>query len=79
MNPSPVQSTLHTSVISLIYRDYTSPFRMSMIHLPSSRRVLDKNRRPLGYVDVASLKAKWEAGIASPVRLLDQTFILYRI
>ncbi|KAL4073648.1 hypothetical protein V8B97DRAFT_1935193 [Scleroderma yunnanense] len=26
----------------------------------------NSNRRPLGYVDVASLKAKWEAGIANP-------------
>lgn len=30
--------------------------------------VLDKNRRPLGYIDVAKLKEKWEAGQADPVR-----------
>ncbi|KAJ6590568.1 hypothetical protein DFH09DRAFT_908388 [Mycena vulgaris] len=29
-------------------------------HIP----VLDRHRRPLGYIDVATLKAKWEAGNA---------------
>ncbi|KXN85571.1 Cystathionine beta-synthase [Leucoagaricus sp. SymC.cos] len=33
-------------------------------HIP----VLDKNRKPLGYIDVAYLKEKWEAGQADPVR-----------
>ncbi|KAL4253057.1 CBS domain superfamily protein [Abortiporus biennis] len=28
--------------------------------------VLDRERRPLGYVDVAQLKSKWEAGEANP-------------
>ncbi|KAI8986890.1 hypothetical protein BD414DRAFT_487388 [Trametes punicea] len=28
--------------------------------------VLDKNRKLLGYIDVAALKAKWEAGEANP-------------
>ncbi|KAG5637180.1 hypothetical protein H0H81_005479 [Sphagnurus paluster] len=31
-------------------------------HLP----VLDRHRRPVGYVDVANLKEKWEAGQADP-------------
>ncbi|KAJ8509481.1 hypothetical protein ONZ45_g8352 [Pleurotus djamor] len=31
-------------------------------HIP----VLDKNRRPLGYLDVPRLKEKWEAGKANP-------------
>ncbi|TFK41666.1 hypothetical protein BDQ12DRAFT_678322 [Crucibulum laeve] len=31
-------------------------------HIP----VLDRNRRPIGYVDVAKLKQKWEAGQADP-------------
>ncbi|KAH9477956.1 Cystathionine beta-synthase [Psilocybe cubensis] len=31
-------------------------------HIP----VLDQSRRPLGYVDVAKLKQKWEAGQANP-------------
>ncbi|KAI9568093.1 hypothetical protein HD554DRAFT_817907 [Boletus coccyginus] len=31
-------------------------------HIP----VLDKHRRPLGYIDVAALKAKWQAGCADP-------------
>ncbi|KAL0958383.1 hypothetical protein HGRIS_000525 [Hohenbuehelia grisea] len=31
-------------------------------HIP----VLDRNRRPLGYVDVARLKERWEAGSADP-------------
>lgn len=32
-----------------------------------AERVLTKERRPLGYIDVAALKAKWEAGRADPV------------
>ncbi|KAF8156933.1 hypothetical protein B0H34DRAFT_675304 [Crassisporium funariophilum] len=31
-------------------------------HIP----VLDRSRRPLGYVDVGKLKEKWEAGQANP-------------
>lgn len=31
-------------------------------HIP----VLNRQRRPIGYVDVADLKAKWEAGQANP-------------
>jgi len=31
-------------------------------HIP----VLDQKRKPLGYVDVSSLKEKWEAGEANP-------------
>jgi hypothetical protein len=34
---------------------------------PPSTSVLDQGRKPLGYVDVARLKAKWEAGEAHPV------------
>lgn len=29
--------------------------------------VLDRNRKLLGYIDVAALKAKWEAGNSNPV------------
>lgn len=29
-------------------------------------RVLDTQRKPLGYIDVAALKSKWEAGQANP-------------
>ncbi|KDQ60329.1 hypothetical protein JAAARDRAFT_32708 [Jaapia argillacea MUCL 33604] len=28
--------------------------------------VLDRNRKPLGYLDVAKLKTKWEEGVANP-------------
>ncbi|KAI0826464.1 hypothetical protein BC629DRAFT_82824 [Irpex lacteus] len=31
--------------------------------------VLDRRRKPLGYVDVPALKTKWEAGQANPVRI----------
>ncbi|KAF9226302.1 hypothetical protein BS17DRAFT_698345 [Gyrodon lividus] len=31
-------------------------------HIP----VLDRHRKPLGYVDAAALKAKWQAGAANP-------------
>lgn len=30
--------------------------------------VLNKSRKPIGYLDVAALKQKWEAGDADPVR-----------
>jgi len=30
--------------------------------------VLNKSRKPMGYLDVAALKQKWEAGDADPVR-----------
>lgn len=30
--------------------------------------MLNKNRKPIGYLDVAALKEKWEAGEADPVR-----------
>lgn len=36
-----------------------------MLYIP---RVLDRRRKPLGYVDVPALKTKWEAGQANPVR-----------
>jgi hypothetical protein len=35
--------------------------------------VLTRERRPLGYIDVAALKAKWEAGKADPVRLITSS------
>ncbi|KAF8548261.1 hypothetical protein OG21DRAFT_788851 [Imleria badia] len=37
-------------------------------HIP----VLDKNRRPLGYIDAAELKAKWQAGYAKPNDSVEQ-------
>ena len=33
----------------------------------SPLRILSNQRKPLGYIDVASLKKKWEAGEANPV------------
>lgn len=30
-------------------------------------RILTEKRKPLGYLDVAGLKAKWEAGQVDPV------------
>ncbi|GBE87335.1 hypothetical protein BKA93DRAFT_504401 [Sparassis latifolia] len=37
-------------------------------HIP----VLGRNRKPLGYVEVAALKAKWEAGNADPSDKVSQ-------
>ncbi|PCH44905.1 hypothetical protein WOLCODRAFT_77976 [Wolfiporia cocos MD-104 SS10] len=34
--------------------------------------VLDHNRKPLGYLDVAALKGKWEAGEANPSDRVSQ-------
>ncbi|KAJ7599270.1 hypothetical protein C8J56DRAFT_815679 [Mycena floridula] len=48
-------SELISRAIELAYdRDFS--------HIP----ILGKNRRPAGYLDVAKLKAKWEAGQANP-------------
>ncbi|KDR72528.1 hypothetical protein GALMADRAFT_252661 [Galerina marginata CBS 339.88] len=45
-----------------ISRAIEMAYERDFSHIP----VLDRNRRPLGYVDVAKLKAKWEAGQANP-------------
>ncbi|KAF5362599.1 hypothetical protein D9758_009586 [Tetrapyrgos nigripes] len=37
-------------------------FEREFSHIP----ILDKHRKPLGYVEVASLKEKWEAGQMDP-------------
>ncbi|KAF8899819.1 hypothetical protein CPB84DRAFT_1923670 [Gymnopilus junonius] len=49
-----------------ISRAIEMAYERDFSHIP----VLDRNRRPLGYVDVAKLKTKWEARQAKPVRLL---------
>ncbi|EUC56040.1 TAF10-TFIID and SAGA subunit-like protein [Rhizoctonia solani AG-3 Rhs1AP] len=33
--------------------------------------VLDSKRKPVGYIDVASLKTRWEAGTANPSDLIE--------
>jgi len=45
-----------------ISRAIEMAYERDFSHIP----VLDRNRRPLGYVDVGKLKAKWEAGQANP-------------
>ncbi|KAF9561439.1 hypothetical protein CPC08DRAFT_635378 [Agrocybe pediades] len=45
-----------------ISRAIEQAYERDFSHIP----VLDRNRRPLGYVDVAKLKQKWEAGQANP-------------
>lgn len=54
---------------SLIYR--LSLLRASSLCTNFGCSVLNSKRRPLGYIDVATLKAKWEAGVADPVSLLS--------
>ncbi|KAH7882437.1 hypothetical protein F5I97DRAFT_1910322 [Phlebopus sp. FC_14] len=48
----------HESILRAVELAYDRDFS----HIP----VLGNNRRPLGYVDVATLKSKWEAGMANP-------------
>jgi hypothetical protein len=36
--------------------------------------VLNRCRKPIGYIDVGALKEKWEAGQADPVRTSTLTF-----
>ncbi|TBU41723.1 hypothetical protein BD309DRAFT_964649 [Dichomitus squalens] len=45
-----------------ISRAIEMAYERDFSHIP----VLDRNRKLLGYIDVASLKAKWEAGQADP-------------
>lgn len=59
-------SSLRTSAISRIYRTW-SPKSVQIVYLGSTVSVLDRRRRPVGYVDVATLKEKWEANEADPV------------
>ncbi|KAJ7716585.1 hypothetical protein DFH07DRAFT_862111 [Mycena maculata] len=54
----PPAFTVHAS--EAISRAIESAYDRDFSHIP----VLDRNRRPLGYIDVATLKAKWEAGSA---------------
>lgn len=52
---------------SRIYRAHFPS--MTDIHDQSKElcRILSEERKPIGYIDVAVLKAKWEAGQATPV------------
>ncbi|KAF8734368.1 hypothetical protein AX14_003326 [Amanita brunnescens Koide BX004] len=45
-----------------IARAIEQAYERDFSHIP----VLNSKRRPLGYIDVAALKAKWEAGVADP-------------
>ncbi|KAG2003381.1 hypothetical protein CC2G_003989 [Coprinopsis cinerea AmutBmut pab1-1] len=45
-----------------ISRAIEQAYERDFSHIP----VLDRSRRPLGYIDVPRLKKKWEAGGASP-------------
>ena len=49
------------------YRSSRSHTPFPGVHFKSRGSVLNSKRRPLGYIDVAALKAKWEAGFADPV------------
>lgn len=74
-------STLHgTSVASHRARvwsrffTYTVSVLQTVLHIlitwRSRWRVLNKDRRPLGYVEVSKLKQLWESGQAKPVCLV---------
>ncbi|KAJ7145362.1 hypothetical protein C8R43DRAFT_890588 [Mycena crocata] len=54
----PPAFTVHAN--ESISRAIESAYDRDFSHIP----VLDPHRRPLGYIDVATLKAKWEAGNA---------------
>ncbi|KAJ3514093.1 hypothetical protein NLJ89_g2572 [Agrocybe chaxingu] len=51
-----------------ISRAIEMAYERDFSHIP----VLNQNRRPLGYLDVAKLKQKWEAGQASPDEKVSQ-------
>ncbi|KAK0446080.1 uncharacterized protein EV420DRAFT_1484230 [Desarmillaria tabescens] len=57
-----------TEVIS---RAIELAYERDFSHIPRwklSYSVLDRDRKPLGYLDVAKLKQEWEAGKANPVQ-----------
>ncbi|KAF7300638.1 CBS domain-containing protein [Mycena chlorophos] len=54
----PPAFTVHSS--ETIARAIESAYDRDFSHIP----VLDRHRKPLGYIDVASLKEQWEAGKA---------------
>ena len=64
-------------VIEMAYeRDFSHVPYALILYPPSSLHshilsVLNTNRRPLGYVDVANLKEKWESSQANPVSPLS--------
>lgn len=37
-------------------------------------RILNRHRRPLGYIDVSALKTRWEKGEINPVRRALATY-----
>ncbi|KAF9525741.1 hypothetical protein CPB83DRAFT_859025 [Crepidotus variabilis] len=51
-----------------ISRAVEMAYERDFSHIP----VLNRNRRPLGYVDVTKLKEKWEAGQANPDDKVDK-------
>lgn len=40
----------------------------------SGTRILNRHRRPLGYIDVSALKKRWEKGEINPVRPVLVTY-----
>lgn len=67
------QWSLHMSAISPTYREWISICLINCFLLLQTS-VLDKNRKPLGYLDVAALKQKWEAGQLDPVSVPQSRF-----
>ncbi|KAF8624991.1 hypothetical protein AX15_005622 [Amanita polypyramis BW_CC] len=51
-----------------ISRAIEQAYERDFSHIP----VLNSKRRPLGYIDVAALKTKWEAGLADPNDKVNQ-------
>src|ERR1700761_6261747 len=48
----------------------------SVRFLKATRRVLTKEKKPLGYIDVTALKEKFQAGKANPVRLTSRPALI---
>ena len=58
---------MHMTVTSRIYRIPPLASTLNLLaYDPPIFRSIAKNRKPLGYIDVALLKKKWEAGEAEP-------------
>ena len=52
-----------------------SPTRLQLSNPTKSNRVLGKRRNLLGYIEVATLKRKWEAGEVNQVRISHPPYI----
>lgn len=58
----------------LRYPLWVWPHPIHQSRAASGTRILNRHRRPLGYIDVSALKKRWEKGEINPVRPVIVTY-----